>query len=167
MPRDRSIEEMYRGLFEHYKVRAAQRQARFRRAIRPRESLATLMLGTPALALTGALLVTTLLGLSGFPQSNWNVPRQWMAEEKPLRYESYRDEFGNESSAPALTPYATVYMPSDECISLGFAGMGLSFLGLMLSYHQRRLSWMSALALLIHLLAMLIVIACSIFLRLM
>ena len=162
---DQPTQELLQKLLVHYEIRCEERReerrSKFRRIFRWRESVATLMLGCPSLALTGILFVVTVIGLAGFPLRPWNVPRTWMAEAKPLRFEYHIDVDGIEYSYRVLVPYATVYMPSDECSSLGVVGAVLACLGLVESYRKRRFSWLSGISITLFLITNLIIIVCS------
>ena len=83
--------------------------AAFRGRLLPRETMATLMLGTASAALAIVMLIVTLLGLLGISFQPWSEPREVMVETTPPRYTSRFDPLTNSYvsepvlvSAPAI-----------------------------------------------------------------
>jgi hypothetical protein len=133
MSSDRKRDWLFQGLLRLARNRdQARRRARRRdrrRRLRPRDSLTTLMLGTASAALAVVVFAVTLLGLLARTGARWHQPR-------------------------SIGGVKTIYLPSPDTLGLGFLGMALGALGLLVSWRLRQLSWASAFGVALILLAL-------------
>jgi len=87
----RPIHPLIEQTIRHAEERDQDRRRAFRRMLRPREDLATLMLGTASVALAMVMSIVTLMGLRGISFRPWSVPRDVMVEAKPPRFTDVYD----------------------------------------------------------------------------
>jgi hypothetical protein len=147
-------------MIESHEKRDATREAARRRRLLPRETMATLMLGTASVALATVMMVVTLPGLAGFGFAPWSEPRELMVEETPPRLITRWDALTNHDvTEPALVSAGRVYLPSRECDLLAFFSLALGGIGIALSVRRRRFSWLSAIGFTVTLVMMAIVVA--------
>ena len=141
----------------------ARHQARLAAAARrprPRDSLATLMLGTLALGVGFATLAGTLAGIAGKPWTPWNEPRAVWTESRPRQYEEVWDpELKTVSRQAKLVVATTIRAPSSYCLSVALIGAALGGAGFALGMRRRRVSWVSTVGLVFSLLCPLLGLA--------
>jgi hypothetical protein len=136
--------------------------AAFRRRLLPRETMATLMLGTASTALAIVMLIVTFLGLFGVSFQRWSKPREVMVETTPPEFTRRFDPLTNSYvSEPVLVSAGRIFVPSPECDLLACFGFVLGGIGLAESLRRRKFSWLSAIGFTLMLLMMLIVVACG------
>ncbi len=126
-------------MIETLEKRDAVRKAARWRGLVPRETMATLMLGSSSVALAGVMLLVTSLGFTGVGFPTWSEPREWLVEGQGTQWDP-----STKMSVPVLVSAGTVYMPSRECDLLAFVGLVLGGIGIGLSVRRRRFSWLSA-----------------------
>jgi hypothetical protein len=131
----------------HQILERARREARRAAGVRwprPRDSLATLLLGTLALGLGLVTLGATLAGIAGIPLPSWNQPRGVLTEAKPRQYEFFWDsELHREASRVKLVVATIILVPSSYCVGVSLVGAAFGCAGFALAIRRRRLSWVS------------------------
>ena len=88
--------------------------------LKPRETVATLMLGTSSIAFAMVTTVATLPGVFGLEVPRWSERRAFMVEASPRKFD--RDPHTNQQM-PVLVPAGTVHVPSHECDLLAFLSL--------------------------------------------
>jgi hypothetical protein len=125
------------------------------------------MLGTASLALAIVTLTVTLLGLRGIPFPRWSESREVMVETSPPTFTVRFDrETNRQVTEPVLVSAGRVFVPSAECGLLAFVAFVLGAIGIAVSLRRRKLSWLSAIGIIVSLLTMWIVVASGTLMRL-
>jgi hypothetical protein len=128
--------------------------------LRPRESIATLMLGTASVSLAIVMLLVTILGLRGRAFAPWSEPRELLVEAVPRGYEVVPDPQSHELvTLVKLVPAGRVWVPSSEAAALAMLSWALAGLGLVVAWRRRHFSWLSAIGLVLSLVTMANVVA--------
>jgi hypothetical protein len=141
------------------------RHAWWSHLLQPRESLLSLMIGTASSTTAALVFMVTIIGVLGFSSGPWSVKAQVMKPAVPTHYTYHRDpELGGEVLEQDLLPVGSIYLPSSECGVLVFVSEVLAVAGLFAGWRRHRLYWLSALALGLAILSMLIVFLCHVFL---
>jgi hypothetical protein len=143
MPRD----PIYHRAIE--RVRREERLAAPARRRVPRDSLATLLLGTLSLGIGLVTLGATLAGIAARPLAGWNRPVEVLAEATPRQFEVVWDsELGRQVSRVKLVVATTILVPSPSCVAVALIGAALGGAGVALGLRRRRASWSSGAGLL-------------------
>lgn len=137
---------------QHYEriIRAAEAHDARRRNVRPmalhaRDSLATLMLATLAVALGLVVLGTTLVGLFGAPLDRWNEPCPIMTSSVPPQFTYHEDPgTGHVSRLEIQVVGRTIYTPTNYCAFVALMGMVLGGIALIMSRSRRGFSAIAA-----------------------
>ena len=66
---------------------------------------------------------------------------------------------------PSYFVQQKIWLPSDDCVLLSFVGLFAAGIGIALSLHRRKFSWLSAAAFTLILLTMLVVVGCGMTMR--
>jgi hypothetical protein len=123
------------------RARGDARRAAGVRWPRPRDSLATLLLGTLALGLGLVALGATLAGIAGIPLAPWNEPSDVLTEAKPRAYVFVWDsELGRYVGSVKMVVATTILVPSSSCVGVALLGAALGFAGFALAIRRRCLS---------------------------
>ena len=155
---------LFDRMIRYAEEREQARLAAFRRRLLPRETIATLMLGTASVTLAMVVLVVTLLGLFGIGFQRWSEPREVMVETG--RFITIYDPKNGDVTEPVLVSAGRVFVPSPECVLAACMGLVLGGIGLAVSLRRRKLSWLSASGFSLTLLMMMIVVASGALMRL-
>ncbi len=139
--------------------RDAARVAARRGRHEPRETVATLMLGTSSIAFAMVTIVATLPGVFGLEFPRWSERRAFMVEASPGKFD--RDPFTGQK-VPVLVPAGSVHVPSHECDLLAFLSLILGAIGIALSVRRGRFSYLSVIGFSVTLLMMAIVVSYSV-----
>ena len=140
-------------------ARHRERDQAVHKAIRPRESVMSLILGTASVGLGTALFIVTITGLLGHALGRWSDQIRIMRPVVPHVYIDQRDpDTGGTVSVLKLTQVASIYTPSAECAIWAFLALALGLIGLGLGKSQGRLHWLSAIGVGIPLMCLLLIV---------
>ena len=161
-PTDRGVEWILRNAEELHLIR----HRASRRMQRPRETMATLLLGTASVALAMVAVIVTFGGLFGISFTSWSDPRDVLVEvvgQSTTRWDVASKSFVSE---PVFVSSGRIWVPSGDFFWLAWAGLVLSGIGLAVSLQRRKLSWLSAIGFVLTLLVMMTIVACDTLLNL-
>jgi hypothetical protein len=137
-----STDWLVNRLIRAYQAREQARRREFRRKLRPRETIGTMLLGNASLSLATVMLIVTFAGLCGVSFERFSERREVMDEA-------------------TLTPAGRIWVPSHECHRLAWFAMVLGGIGLAISLRRRKLSWLSAIGFALALLTCQVVAECE------
>jgi hypothetical protein len=139
-------------------ARHRERDQALHKALRPRESVMSLILGSGSVGLGTAVLIVTISGLLGGRLGGVDQIRI-MRPVVPHVYIEQRDpDTGGTVSVLKLTQVASIYTPSAECAIWAFLALALGLIGLGLGKSQGRLHWLSAIGVGIPLMCLMIIV---------
>jgi hypothetical protein len=126
-------------------ARHRERDQALHKALRPRESVLSLILGAGSVGLGTALFIVTITGLLGHALGRWSDRIRIMRPVVPHVYIDQRDpDTGGTVSVLKLAQVASIYTPSAECAIWAVLAVMLGLIGLRLGKCHRRLHWLSA-----------------------
>ncbi len=142
-PEDQSLRLIEQSL-RHSRALEGVRTRSWLRSLRPRETLATIMIGTASCSLGYVALIATILGLNGQSLPPWNETLEVMTEAVPRQYESHWTPDGPSEHYVKMVVGTTVLIPSAYTAGLGVLGSLLGVAGLVQSRRFHQLSPLSA-----------------------
>jgi hypothetical protein len=130
-------------------IRAHEAEDRSRRALllsrlRPRETMASLMLGSLSVALAIIPVAVTIIGFRGGSIPPFSEARDVLAETGSFE-SGYDPETKKLISIPVLVRAGRIFVPSAQCELQAFVGLVLGAIGLALSVCRQKFSWLSVL----------------------
>jgi hypothetical protein len=126
-------------------ARHRERDQVLHKALRPRESVMSLILGTSSAGLGTAILIVTITGLLGHALGRWSDRIRIMRPAIPNQYvEQFDPGAGRTVSVLKLTQVASIFTPSAECAIWAVLAVVLGLIGLGLDKRHRRLHRLSA-----------------------